>query len=151
MAKATKPVESPIPEANSNVLVIEFGEDTKHLIRELTQALANKAAPVINLQTVDIEALVKGLSAQQAVSHTIPSTGTSAPVKVVAKPAAPTAKVVESETKVSLTQIRELITSKVDEGKSPLLVELFGKFGAKNASTLPEEHFAEFYQNLLEL
>jgi len=158
MAKPTKtpPVqklEEQIAETPStNVLLIEFGEDTKHLIRELTQALANKTAPVINLQTIDsniLNALINHLGNPQP-SRLEPL---KEPVSnaVAPKQTAMKAEQPQPTETVTLTQIRELINSKVASGKKPAVIALLQAFEATSAQLLAEEHYPEFYKKLMAL
>jgi len=146
------PKKNPPPvEENSNVVVIELGESTLQVIRDLTQAIVSQKAPIINLKSVDstvLEALVQGLTNNGGHLQPAPVANLPAPKQTpAAKTPAPT---VEQAT-VTLTQIRELINAKVGEGKQPAIVALLQQHGAKNASTLDESNFVSFYQGLTEL
>ena len=55
------------------------------------------------------------------------------------------------EATVTLTQIREAINAKAGENKTALIVGLLGNFGAKNASSLPEDSWSDFYNQLINL
>jgi len=132
---------------NSNVVVIELGDETKQILRDLAQAIVSQKAPVINLKSVDsqvLEALVQGLATNNG-GHLQP-----APVaNKIAVAKTPTPAVEQAA--VTLTQIREMINAKVGEGKQPAIVALLKEHGAKNASTLDEEHFVSFYNSLTAL
>jgi len=58
---------------------------------------------------------------------------------------------VKKENPNLLTKIRETINSKASEGKTAKIVKLLGEFGVKNASTLPEEKYSEFLEQLEDL
>lgn len=145
MAKATKvaPVEESKIEAPQTVLVVGFDAETKQLIRALTEALANRPAPIINL------------TAAPAVPDMRPTSTTSSSLPAPSAAPAPSAPAVahkpEAAPTVSLSQIREAINLKVNEGKTTAIVALLNQHGAKNASTLAEDQFDSFYQNLLTL
>lgn len=147
--KKTPPVDIPAQaEVNSNIVIVELGENTLQAINALTQAIANKPAPIINLKSVDssvLEALVKGLA---PVPSRLEVLKESTPI-VAPKPKAATPA--EQTPTVTLTQIRELISAKVAAGKTTDIVALLGKHGAKNASTLAEDQFESFYENLTTL
>lgn len=147
-------VPAPKPKATKQpqVTLIDFTPDVKEILIALTAALVNHPAPVIHVQPA---ASGSGYAPPTPVTH-------SAPVPVVETPTAPkvTAQVVKPEVKqaemfqkeeatgVNLTQIREMINAKAEAGKTEAIVSLLANFGAKNASTLAEEHFDEFYTQL---
>lgn len=147
--KKVAPVEEPKIEDPQTVIVIGFDAETKQLIRALTEALANRPAPIINL------------TASPAVPDMRPTcnTGSSllpapAPAPAPSTPAVankPEASQTEETPKTTLTQIRNSINAKVEEGKTTAIVALLGNYGAKNASTLSEEYFDAFYKDLLTL
>lgn len=56
-----------------------------------------------------------------------------------------------SNEEISLTQIRELIQSKAEEGKTDEIKQLLSKFSAKSASTLSAENYVSFYKQLSKL
>ncbi len=135
------------------VTLIGFDEETKQILRDLTQAIVSQKAPVINLKSVDstvLEALVKGL-ANAPVGNSAPAQTAMTPA---AKPA-PKLNIQEKEYDVTpsttLTQIRELINAKVNEGKKPAIIALLGEHGATTASNLEEDQFDAFYVNLAKL
>lgn len=139
---AGKKVIPPVAETTEEqqaTLIVGFDAETKQLIRALTEALANRPAPIINL------------AAAQPIS-TAPSalkvTANVPAPKVTAKASAPAPTNDEPEETVSLTQIREAINAKVSEGKTTAIVALLHKCGAKNASTLAEEYYNSFFTEL---
>lgn len=143
MAKATKaaPVEEPKIEDPQTVLVIGFDAETKQLIRALAEALANRPAPIISLTASPASHSV--VADAKAVIAAAPSAPAVANKPEAAQP--------EEKPKTTLTQIRNSINAKVEEGKTTAIVALLGNYGAKNASTLSEEYFDAFYKDLLTL
>lgn len=138
MAKATKvaPVEEPQIEIPQNVTIIGFDAETKQILRALTEALANRPAPIINLTAVPTRA-----------ECSVPQP----PITVEAPKTTAAANKPEPTVTVSLSQIRERISAKVAEGKTTAIVALLNQHGAKNASTLAEDQFESFYEALLTL
>lgn len=114
------------------VLVVDFSDDTKALLRALVEAINNKPAPVINMPVTTGEATTK-VAQQPAKQPDL------FPEEQVGKPT------------VSLTQIRELINSKAGEGKTASIVSLLKKHGAQNASSLEESKYDAFYNELKEI
>jgi hypothetical protein len=53
----------------------------------------------------------------------------------------------ESET-VTKEMVRELTAEKVQKGKTDKVKKLLAKYNAKNAATVPEESFADYYNEL---
>jgi len=119
------------------VLVVDFSDDTKALLRALVEAINNKPAPVINVPATTGEATTK--VAKQPVAQQPAKQPDLFPEEQVSKPT------------VSLTQIRELINSKAGEGKTASIVSLLKKHGAQNASSLEESKYDAFYNELKEI
>lgn len=55
------------------------------------------------------------------------------------------------EPEVSLTQIREMIQEKAEEGKTDKIKQLLSKHSAKSASTLSAENYKSFFAQLSKL
>ena len=72
-----------------------------------------------------------------------------------AKTKSPKKEVVEkddpADAVTTLTQIREAIQLKVEEGKTESIKKLLKKFDAKNATTLEEENYDAFYKAIVKL
>lgn len=139
--KKVAPVEEPKIEDPQTVIVIGFDAETKQLIRALTEALANRPAPIINLTA-------------SPANHSVVADAKAAIAAAPSTPAVtnkPEAAQPEETPKTTLTQIRNSINAKVEEGKTTAIVALLGNYGAKNASTLSEEYFDAFYKDLLTL
>ena len=149
MAKAKAVEENQEVEVPTSI--IGFDTETKQILRDLATAMASRPAPIINLSSVDSTVLEKLVAALSTNSLKTPEKVTRADVEEIKKTMQPKAKPEPEETSVSLTQIREVISSKVAENKTTAIVALLAKHGAKNASTLEEDQFASFYSNLLKL
>lgn len=118
--KKVAPVVAKKPQ-KQNVVVVDFSEETKDLLRSLIEVLGKSPAPV------------KQIAAAQ------PAPVATAPV------------VKTTSTTVSLTEIRELINEKAGQGKTAAIVKLLGNHGAQSASTLAEENYDAFFTDLKEL
>jgi len=135
----------PKPKEPTTIInVIEFSEDSKNLIKDLIKALTNQPAPVVNITTTPSAAAAPVAKAETPKPVQTPK---PAPVET---PKAAEEKTEEGNT-VSLTQIRELINLKAGEGKTAKIVSLLGEHGAKNASSLAEENYTNFYNQLKNL
>lgn len=123
-------------EAKPNVLIIDFSDDVKDLLKSLLVAIGSSQVKIPTATTV-VPKIASPVEQAPAV--------TKAPVeqaRVVEK--APVANQVQ----IGLTQIRELINEKATNGKTNKIVELLKEFGASNASTLDASHYGDFYNKL---
>lgn len=119
--KAAK--EAAATKEGPQVLIIEFSDDVKAFLTKLFSS-----APTVARQ-----------------SYTQPE---KEPIAATNKTVAAEAP---KEATVTLTQIREAINAKAGENKTAAIVKLLGSFGAKNASSLAEESFGDFYEQLINL
>lgn len=130
----------------SNVVVVDFSEDTKTLLRELikTMTLAMVKKPTGEF----VSGVVAPEPKKEAVSKAIPE---KAEVPTLPKKDPELFEKQAAEQVVSLTKIREAINDKAGEGKTANIVHLLGQFGAQSASTLPEINYNSFYGALQNL
>lgn len=132
--KAAPPAPKKVVAPKSNVVVVDFSEDSKELLRGLIGAITSSFAPVV------VNAAAPGATKQvfQADIAAPIKAATPAPA---ATPPPPTANTL-------LTSIREMINTKAGEGKTAEIVALLSKYGAQSASTLEAEHFQGFFDDL---
>lgn len=122
------------------VVVVDFSDETKSLLRALVEAINNKPAPVIAMpQATTGESSTKVNVAKQLVAQHPTKQLDLFPEEQAGKPT------------VSLTQIRELINLKAGDGKTASIVSLLKKHGAQNASSLEESKYDAFYNELKEI
>ena len=100
--------------------VIEFGEETKDLLRQLIAALTPGE-------------IISGKPATMVV--------------VKAKEEKPIKEAEETE-EVSLAEIRTMIQEKASGGKSAAILKLLEKYDVTTASALDESHYSAFYTAL---
>lgn len=155
---ATSKKQTPVETTEPATTIIGFDAETKEILRELAQAMANRPAPIINLASVEtkvLESILDRLATPAVAPTFMPVPPSCDQYKVVDPPMtqvpAVTAMAQVPAAKVSLSQIREGITLKMSEGKTNEVKALLTTYGAKNASTLSEENFGPFYSQLLNL
>lgn len=130
----TKKVAAP----KSNIVVVDFSEDSKELLKGLISAITSAFAPVI------AQAPVAAQPAQQQTKQVLQAD--------LFPPIKKEEPVVKTDEAVTLTMIREQINIKADkEGKTAEIVALLGKFHAQNASSLDPENYTMFYNELTHL
>jgi len=119
----------------TQTIVLDLAPDVKLLLQAFVEAYVAKPAPLIQFGNNAVTAKVA--ESKQEIVEPKPSEITAP--KQDAEPQA---------AKVSLSQIRELINEKAGEQKTSKIVELLGQFGAKNAASLLEDKYSEFYTQL---
>jgi len=133
-----KKVTVPRAPKKQQTLIVGFDDETKELLRQLIAALSIPAK--IHLADVgEIKPTYTGPREKVEVKH---DAGKQETIKFPVK---------KTDETVTLTMIREMINAKVGEGKTDKVVKCLNKYGAKNASTLDEEHFAAFFEDLKDL
>lgn len=137
-AAPVKKVAAPRAPKKPQTLIVGFDDETKELLRQLVAAISipGKITGPSPSEAAEIKKAVKEIAAGKQETIKFPTVNATGK-EVVAT--------------VTLTMIREMINAKVGEGKTDKVVKCLNKYGAKNASTLDEEHFAAFYEDLKEI
>lgn len=124
---------TPIRESGPQVIVIDFSDDVKLILRSIA------ASCTANSISKNVE---KAAKAVKDLQEEIPQS--PEPKVAPKKETAPTAT-------VSLGLIRETLASKIGEGKKTEVVNLLKSYGAQNASSLESDQYNDFYNDLKEL
>jgi hypothetical protein len=132
---AAKKAEKLAAATTSNIVVVDFSDDTKNLIKLLIAAIS--AAPVAQAKEPYSKAApMQSVPVAQATTNAVAEQAELFP---------------EAQTGTSLTEIRSVIQLKVSEKKTNAVVSLLSEFGAANAQSLEQKDWDSFYAKLQNL